>query len=742
MNISYFEPNKTVESKSYQRYLESRHSNKYGNSSFWMDDVVATRDFSTSKSMDLLKMVQYQKAISNFVKLICKKDIPVTFSNKSTSYTDGKTKVVLAGDIKEGTFDATVGLALHEASHIVYTNFKLVEKFMGYYSSSGTLYGLVASDAVDLKLFKAYAPNISKAFEGGPGGSIATSLLQSIDSTKFFNLLNWIEDRRIDQIVFRSAPGYKSYYHALYEKYYLNPIIDKALASTEFRNLDIESYLFRVTGLLNPTSDLKALPGLAKINAIINLANINRLDSTLDAIKLSIAVMDEIFYQLLKAASPDDQTPPDPDDKGNTMDDQSLSFNSEKDEQSDEDDDTTLPSDKTPGDKDPDSGDEDDEDDDDSDDDGSSASWAEPLSAEDLAKLNDLNSKITDLINGEVQKKNIRPKESKTVSAIAESNEFSVKEVDFGSLKVPVLYIRMTKELINSGNDQIASMCHPGLLEVIKGKSWQDCKGSSSRTSIVNGLSLGTKLGHKIQIRDQIRDTKFTKLKNGKIDGRALYQAGYDIMSIFSQVKVDKYTPSIIDISIDASSSMAGSKWEQTITAVLAIAKAASMVQNVQVKISFRYHPFINDDSMAVLLDAYDSKRDSIQHLCNCLYILKPVNCTVDSLITRYQLDTKMITPGDANVNSYFINFSDGGPGADVGSVSYHGDAAHAHIKKCRKEIESLGVKVMSYFIDKYAGTPLSSTFIDDWGKRNSHAIDVTALTPLAKTINEMLLSK
>ena len=40
---------------------------------------------------------------------------------RGDSYTDGKS-VTIAGNIKPETFDQTVGLALHEGSHIAYTD--------------------------------------------------------------------------------------------------------------------------------------------------------------------------------------------------------------------------------------------------------------------------------------------------------------------------------------------------------------------------------------------------------------------------------------------------------------------------------------------------------------------------------------------------------------------------------------------------------------------------------------------
>jgi hypothetical protein len=258
---------------------------------------------------------------------------------------------------------------------------------------------------------------------------------------------------------------------------------------------------------------------------------------------------------------------------------------------------------------------------------------------------------------------------------------------------------------------------------------------------VKKGLALGTQLGKKLQVRDQVRDTRFNRLKTGKIDSRLLYQCGYDVMNIFEQVKFDKYTPSVLDISVDASSSMNGSKWNNTQVAILAIAKAASMIQNLRVRVSYRYNPRIGKKDGVMYMDAYDSNRDKIKHLEDVVFVLRPDNCTVDSLVTAYQLKKKLIIPGTTDVKSYFLNFSDGGPGANVGEVSYGGTTAHQHIAKCRRDIEALGVKVMSYFIgqDNEHG---KRQFNEDWGVQNASFIDVTEVLPLAKSLNNMFLSK
>ena len=77
--------------------------------------------------------------------------------------------------------------------------------------------------------------------------------VQATRKERIKNLLNYVEDRRIDYLTFKSAPGYKNYYHAMYDKYFNFKVINKALKSAEYRELDWDSYIFRI---MNFTNDL------------------------------------------------------------------------------------------------------------------------------------------------------------------------------------------------------------------------------------------------------------------------------------------------------------------------------------------------------------------------------------------------------------------------------------------------------------------------------------------------------
>ena len=206
-------------------------------STFWgsqiddvdVDDFLGIDD--KPKGKDLVALAGYKRAISNFVNIVTGDSIPVVFNSKDESYTDGK-KVVIGSNIDDKKFDVAVGLALHEGSHIKLSDFNLLKN-------------LEVNIPAELYVL---------------GESVGDKKWEVISTVK--NLLNYIEDRRIDSFIFRTSPGYKGYYHSMYDKYFYSKNVDKGLLSSEFRTETIESYMFRIINLHNKNRQLGALKGL------------------------------------------------------------------------------------------------------------------------------------------------------------------------------------------------------------------------------------------------------------------------------------------------------------------------------------------------------------------------------------------------------------------------------------------------------------------------------------------------
>ena len=183
------------------------------NSNFWLSSDL-------KGALNLLELANTQKAITNFVKILTNKEIPVKFysNNDGDSMTDGK-KITISSSISANTVDRVVGTALHEAAHCKYTNFNELKHL-----------------------------NNTLAIKNLMSGKEIISIL-----------LKFIEDRLIDNIIYNEAPGYQGYYRAMYERYFYSKIVDKALKGPEYREENWESYLFRIINIFNKNTDFNAL---------------------------------------------------------------------------------------------------------------------------------------------------------------------------------------------------------------------------------------------------------------------------------------------------------------------------------------------------------------------------------------------------------------------------------------------------------------------------------------------------
>ena len=230
---------------------------------YWMD-------LKYFNDEDPIFLAQVQKGITNFVKILTGKDIPVQYATSGDSMTDGET-VYIASNLKEDTIDYTVGLALHEASHVLLTDFDYINQTKGN------------------ALKRVYK-------------------LSDKDLDNVFLIINYIEDRRIDNYVYTNAPGYQYYYEELYRKSFYNKIVDNNLQSEEFRIPTWDAYFFRLINILNRNSDLNALPGLQEIYDLIDIKNINRLQSTQDSVEVAVEIFNVISKYVIEENN-QDKTP-------------------------------------------------------------------------------------------------------------------------------------------------------------------------------------------------------------------------------------------------------------------------------------------------------------------------------------------------------------------------------------------------------------------------------------------------
>ena len=92
----------------------------------------------------------------------------------------------------------------------------------------------------------------------------------------------------------------------MYDKYFNDKLIDKALLSDEFTEENVESYMFRIINLHNKNTNLSSLKGLRKIYRLINLKNISRLKSSKDSLDVALEIFKVILGNLNNVKSDDE----------------------------------------------------------------------------------------------------------------------------------------------------------------------------------------------------------------------------------------------------------------------------------------------------------------------------------------------------------------------------------------------------------------------------------------------------
>ena len=675
-----------------EKYSISNRTNNY--SSFWLDNgwdnntSIFDEDEPKKKGVDLVALASYRRAISNFVSIVTgESDIKVTFNTSGDSYTDGKS-VTISSKLDDKLFDSTVGLALHEGSHIKLSDFDFLKNL---------------ENSIPQEYFnRAEALGIERYEVIG----------------KLKDLLNYVEDRRIDYFVFSNSPGYKGYYHSMYDKYFHANVIDKALVSKEYTSVDWDSYMFRIINLTNKNSLLDVLPGLREIKTEI-FSNVKTLDSTAEAFSVALNVFNIILTNI--------EAQPKTDGGEGQSDGDGEGSEDMKDMGS-----------KGDG---------------DSDGDGDSMSGeAGESSNMDLSDLSDRQKRMLSnavkkqkkFMDGNITKKKLSKKDKASMDAV-ESAGMSYVDVAQGitdnyyGKKTPtkVLMVRKFNKAL-AESDTVRMIYKPdypyGYVE-------------SNKVAIDKGLVMGTILGRKLQVRGESRETKWTRKDSGRIDKRLVAELGFGNERIFNTTFVEQYSDAFLHISVDASGSMGGDKWSNTQTAVAAIAKACSMINNVDLVISYRSTQDTNggyrsrsSNAYPLMLIAYDSRVDKIQKVKNLFPLLTPSGTTPEGLC--FEAVMKEIEPSSNDKDSYFLNFSDGMPMFSNNDIDYNYDTAINHTNKMVNEIRNRGVKVLSYFIgDTWDRDRSKNTFTRMYGS-DAEFIDVTSVLPVAKTMNKKFLQK
>jgi hypothetical protein len=644
-------------------------------SSFWLGDDFDS-SFKTDNGVDYTKLAATQRAIGNFVNIVTGKQIPVEFQSGGDSYTDGQS-VVIGTKLEGKDFDPAVGLALHEGSHIAFTDFDLLRNF----SQNVRMHG------VD--------PDFDLPYEHE----------QTIKS-----LLNWVEDRRIDYIIYKNAPGYRMYYESMYDKYFNDKVIDKALREGRKSSETIEDYFFHIINFTNPNRDLSQLELLQDIWNLVDLENISRLKSTQDALKVACDIYKLLKPQLEKQEQ--EKKLQDAIDKQQDFLDGNPSEceSNEREPESGEEEDQQTPN----------LGSDDDiEDGEDEEDNSGGGSQLEELSPRQQKMLDNAIRQQQDFLDSNQKKTGRLTKaQSYTVKAMRESGT-EVVMVDLG---VDVIETIVIKKLTKNVIDHMSRLFD----------------GHGGNDHVMKGIRLGKILGKKLQVRNEEHTLKSTRLETGKIDRRLISQLGYNNANVFHKIITDRYKDYFIHISIDASGSMySNRKFENAITSAVAIAQAASMTTGIRVQISVRGTSSIgksdNHTYRCTTIIAYDSKTDKMSKIRNLFQHLTTFGMTPEGV--AFKSIEKQIIQESNGCECIFINYSDGYPT----HMGHYGSTPVDYTRLVMKQFRDQGISILSYFVT--AGGVNLTKFKEMYGVDAEH-IDPQNMLQVSRTINSKFLEK
>jgi hypothetical protein len=665
----------------------------YAYSSYWLNNMKSVSyrsmfdDDTTKRSgYDIFRLIELRQAVSNFVRILTQRnDIGVVFAEKGrTNATNGKT-IVISPDLDGDKFDVAVGLALHEASHILYTDFEQLSKRITD--------GVVRPEVVGHRNWRH---------------------LQFV--------WNVVEDLFIDSVTYTTSPGYRGYYQALYNEYFNSKDIIKGLRSKKYCDANWNSYLFHLCNIRNPQRNLSALPKLDEIFNELDLENISRLKKPADRFDLAFKLYDII----------DSVVDPHDDQSSKTKEDEkSESGNADGSGDGDDINDHSL---ESMGDESPDDGDE-------------SETEYETMSKSMETRLGKLFQKQLAFYSGNPQKKTISKKDASSINSIKEMDA-EVRNVDYSQNifrvgevtdKVRVIVVKnVTLELIERD-----SLSQYGIRNLNKIYQSQFNRNSQQiNTAITNGRLLAKKL----QLRNEERVTKTTRLKEGKIDRRLIHEIGFDNYQIFNKINIKTYKPVHIHVSIDQSGSMSGERFEKSIQLAAMFATAATMLKNVHVCVTLRGQH--GEDPYIAYI--FDSRKHGIQQITNVFTNCYATGSTPESL--TFAAIEKEIKKDALNAESYFINICDGEPTCSyraqngTGLRSYGGHYARKHCKDQMKRMEKYGIKFMAYFLTEDRGY---SSYYAERGMDNirdcyeDRVIKINGIheiTTIAKTMNTKLL--
>jgi hypothetical protein len=509
--------------------------------------------------------------------------------------------------------------------------------------------------------------------------------------------------------------------------------------------------MFRLINLHSKFSKANALKGLNEITKIAKLSDINRLKTTDDALVVACDIFEVILNNIDAQQQADENKANGKKQKGNGN---GQGQQAGEGEQEAGENDIEVEMGDGSGDDDGDDGDDEDGDNEIAEEGkgvmgkikvvlggkGNGKPAAGRLSKRQMEILKKKIEKQKEFLRGEIKKGSVSANENKQLDTIDQSGtELKTVGEELANGKVVtkgidcIVVKKMTQSLLESPDFPLASLRY-------NAKEGEHKNSVQCASEVMEGIRIGTILGKKLQVRSESRETIFNRQLVGRMDKRMISSLGFGNEHVFYTKEIDAYKKANLHISVDASGSMGGTKWRKTMTNVVALAKAVSMIPNLEIQISFR----TTSGELPYIVVAYDSRVDKFIKVKTLFQYLQPGGTTPEGL--AFEGVMKQMVGSTTDIDSYFLNISDGEPYFHGKGYSYQGYYASKHTRKMVDKIEAMGIKVLSYFVSDYSGDmdPNSGSgkvFKDCYGKAASY-INVTNVNEVTRTMNKLFMNK
>jgi nitric oxide reductase activation protein len=101
-----------------------------------------------------------------------------------------------------------------------------------------------------------------------------------------------------------------------------------------------------------------------------------------------------------------------------------------------------------------------------------------------------------------------------------------------------------------------------------------------------------------------------------------------------------------------------------------------------------------------------------------------------------------LLVSSSNDLDSYFVNISDGEPCFSNSDIQYTGHYAAEHTKKEVNKIRERGIGVLSYFVTDYGDGGSSRDRFRAMYGNDAKFININSITEVTATLNKMFLTK